>query len=129
MKNIFLQKSSRNVAGWLIPDLFLFFKTALCKVKANGQHCSLNIFWYISTWRYNKNKLYNISGCWPEICSILMFLWKALRLALPPYFLYGFSRKIFFMQYSINWPNFVAWLPLLLEILSNMCIVIICCPV
>ena len=32
------------------------------------------------------------------------------------------------MIYSINWPNFIAWLTLRLEILGNMCIVIICCP-
>ena len=30
--------------------------------------------------------------------------------------------------YSFNWPNFIAWLPLLLEILGNMCMVIICFP-
>ena len=29
------------------------------------------------------------------------------------------------MLYPINWPNFMAWLPLLLEILRNTCIVII----
>ena len=28
------------------------------------------------------------------------------------------------MLYSINWPNFFVWLPLLLEILGNMCIAI-----
>ena len=28
------------------------------------------------------------------------------------------------MLCSINWTNFIAWLPLLREILSNMCIVI-----
>ena len=28
------------------------------------------------------------------------------------------------MLYSINWPNFIVWLPLLLEILGNMCIVL-----
>ena len=31
------------------------------------------------------------------------------------------------MVYSINWPNFIAWFPLLLEILGNISIVIICC--
>ena len=31
-----------------------------------------------------------------------------------------------FMLHSISWPNFPVWLPLLLEILSNMCILIIC---
>ena len=32
------------------------------------------------------------------------------------------------MLYSINWPNVIVWLLLSLEILGNMCIVIICCP-
>ena len=30
------------------------------------------------------------------------------------------------MLYSIIWPNFIVWLPLLLEILGSMCIVIVC---
>ena len=46
----------------------------------------------------------------------------------PPNFVYDFSRKMFLMLYSINWPNFIVWLPLLLEILGNMCITIICSP-
>ena len=46
-----------------------------------------------------------------------------------PKFLHDFWRKIFVMIYFINWPNLIAWLLLLLEILGNMCIVIICCPV
>ena len=33
---------------------------------------------------------------------------------------------MFLRLYSINWPNFTVWLPLLLEILGNMCIVIVC---
>ena len=32
-----------------------------------------------------------------------------------PYFLHNFWRKIFLL-YSINWPNFIDWLPLLCEI-------------
>ena len=32
------------------------------------------------------------------------------------------------MLYSINLPNFIAWLPLLLEVLGNMCIAIVCEP-
>ena len=32
------------------------------------------------------------------------------------------------MLYSINWTNFIAWLPLLLEILGNMCIATVCYP-
>ena len=33
------------------------------------------------------------------------------------------------MLYSINWPNLIVWLPLLLVILGNVFIVIICYPV
>ena len=32
------------------------------------------------------------------------------------------------MVCSINWPNFILWLPLIREILSNMCVVIRCEP-
>ena len=57
------------------------------------------------------------------------FLEKGLGVASPPHFVYDFSRKIFITLYFINWPNFVVWLLLLLEILGNMCIVFIFCPV
>ena len=33
---------------------------------------------------------------------------------------------MFFLLYSINWPNVIVWLPLLCEILGNMCIRIVC---
>ena len=47
------------------------------------------------------------------------------RNSLPASFLAFFWRKIFQWLFSINWLNFVAWLPLLCEILNNICIVII----
>ena len=37
-----------------------------------------------------------------------------------------FQKKSFLMLYFVNWPNFISWLPLLLEILGNMCIAIVC---
>ena len=45
---------------------------------------------------------------------------------LPTLFFAWFSRKIFLTLYFINWPNFIGWFPLLLEIF-NMCILIIYC--
>ena len=57
------------------------------------------------------------------------FLQKGLGLPSPPHFVYHFSRIIFLLLYSLNWPNSIVWLPLLLEMLGDMCIVIICCPV
>ena len=35
---------------------------------------------------------------------------------------------MFLISYSINWPNFIVWSPLLLEILGNMCIALVCFP-
>ena len=53
---------------------------------------------------------------------------KGLGLVSPPHFVYDFSRKMFLMLHSINWPNLIVWLPLLLEIFDNMCITIVCYP-
>ena len=51
---------------------------------------------------------------------------RGLELVSLPHFVYEFWRKVFIYLYSINQPNFVAWLSLLPEILENMCIVIVC---
>ena len=57
----------------------------------------------------------------PEIYSILL---KDLGLASSSHFVYDFSSL---MLYSIKWSIVIVWLPLYLEILGNICIVIICC--
>ena len=54
------------------------------------------------------------------------FLDKGLEIVSSAHFVYDFSTKMFLMLYSINWPNFIDWLPLLLDILGNMCIAIVC---
>ena len=59
---------------------------------------------------------------------IFDFLEKDLGIVSPPYFVYDFPRKMFLVLYSPNLPNFIAWLPLVLEILGNMCIAIVCFP-
>ena len=51
---------------------------------------------------------------------------KSLGIVSLVHFVYDFSTKLFDMLYSINGPNFIVWLPLLLEILGNMCIAIVC---
>ena len=45
-----------------------------------------------------------------------------------PHFLHEFWRKIFLTLYFINWPNFIVWLSLLLEMLGNMSNKIVCFP-
>ena len=42
---LFFKNHTENDAGRLDTDLFLFFKKVLYKVKASGQHFSLNTFW------------------------------------------------------------------------------------
>ena len=73
MRNIFLQKSCRNGAGRLVPDLFLFFKKALYEVKAIGLQLSFNIFQQSSTWHKIKTNCIKLQTNDPEICSILIF--------------------------------------------------------
>ena len=53
---------------------------------------------------------------------------KGLGLVSPLHFVNNFSRKMFLMLHSINCPNFIVCLPLLLDILDNMCITIVCQP-
>ena len=43
-----------------------------------------------------------------------------------PHFMHDFWRKLFLLLYSITWPNFITWLPLLCKIFGNMCVVIVC---
>ena len=49
---------------------------------------------------------------------------KGLELVSPPHFVYDFSRKVFLLLCSINGPNFIVWLLLVLETLVNMCVAI-----
>ena len=51
-----------------------------------------------------------------------VFLEKDLGIVSPPNYVKDFSRKMFLMLDSINWLNVTAWLPIILEILVNMCI-------
>ena len=62
-ENIFFKNNADNQLGRLVPDLFLFIKIALYKVKTSDQHVSFNIPWQTSTWAQSKNKLYNNSDC------------------------------------------------------------------
>ena len=75
---------------------------------------------------YNKNKLYKTLDYWSRDILNFNFVEKGLGLVSLSHFAYDFSRKMFLMLHSINWPNFIVWLPLRLEILGNKCITIAC---
>ena len=53
---------------------------------------------------------------------------KGLGIVSAAHFVYDFSTRMFLMLYSINWPNFIVCLPLLYQILDNMCIAIVYYP-
>ena len=72
----------------------------------------------------NRNKLFKTLHYWPRDILNFDFLVKDLGIVPPPHF--DFSTKMLLMLSSINWPNFIGWLLLLLEILGNMCITIVC---
>ena len=74
---------------------------------------------------YNKNKLYKYLDYSSRDMLNFNFSEKGMGLVSPLHFAYDFSREMFLKLYSINWPDFIVWLPLLLHILGNMCIKIV----
>ena len=66
--------------------------------------------------------------CFFLILSFFKKKKRDLELVSPPHFLHDFWRELFLWLYSITWPNFNVWLPLLREILGKMCIVNVCQP-
>ena len=74
---------------------------------------------------YQKNKWYETLEYWSRDIFNFIFFRKETRNSIWFAFcVWFFKKKMFLMLCSIKWINFIAWLPLLLEILVNMCIVI-----
>ena len=116
--------------GKLIPDAFI--KKSKLSIYLDLQSemlYSLFLLYALVEVYLNIRKL----RYWPLALTLCQtFFEKAktvLELVSLPHFLHDFWVKIFLTLYYVNWPNFIAWLDLLLGILGNMCIVIICLPV
>ena len=123
-RNKFLQKSHRK---WRKKTssrpLFGFLKNFI------WDKWSAAYFQYISialNLAYNKSKPNKNFRLFIQRHAQFWFFRKGLGIVSPPHFLYNFSRKMFLILYSINWPNFIVWLPLIFEILGNICIAIVC---
>ena len=105
------------------------FKKKKTFYEVNTSDCSLvSIYFDSPQLGIQYNKLYKTLGYWSRDVLNFSFLEKGLEVVSRPYFVYEFSTKMFLMFYSRNWPNFIVWLPLLLEILANLCIAIVCQP-
>ena len=104
---------------------FIFWKSLIWgKSKWSAAY-----FWHILialNLPYNKTKQCKTLDYWSRDLLSFSFSEKSLGLVSPPHFAYYLSRKMFLMLHSINWPNFIVWLSLLLEILGNMRITIVC---
>ena len=86
----------------------------VCSLVSMFQYLALNL-------AYQKN-LHKTLGYWSRDMLNFNFSEEDLGLVSPSYFVYEFSRKMFLILHCINWPNFIVWLPLILKILSSMCI-------
>ena len=117
-KNIFLLKSCKKWGRETSSRrIFVFF----FKKLYIRQYISIAL-----NLECNKNKLCKTLYYWSRDMLHLDFFEKGLGKVSPPHVQYSFSRKIFLMVYSINWLNFIVWLPLFPELPSNACIAIVC---
>ena len=124
-RNIFAQKlCGRWGKETSSRPLFIFQKSLI----GGESKWSAAQFQYISialNLPYNKNKLYKSLDYWFGAMLNFNFSEKSLGLVSSPHFVYDFSRELLLMLHSINWPSFIVWLSLLLEILGNICITIV----
>ena len=91
--------------------------------------CSLILLYFDSPQiSIQQKQMFKTFQYWSRDMLKFEFLDKGLGINSPAHFLYDFSTEIFLMLYSINWPKLIICLPLLLEILGNMCIVIVYYP-
>ena len=128
-KNIFLKKSYTKCSGETSPKPFS--KNSKLSISLDQQSeifvvvCLLFFLLYVQVKDYQHILKLR--------CGPFTFTWhksllktkRGLKIVSLQHFLHDFWIKIFLTLYSIMWPYFIFWLPLLLEILSNIYIVII----
>ena len=93
--------------------LFVFQKV-LYKTKASVPQLGLTISIALKL-AYNKNKQYKTLNYWSRGVLNFDFLEKDLGKVSPPHFVYDFSKKMFLILYSVNWPNLISSLPFFLK--------------
>ena len=124
-----LKNPAQNAVEKLFPDPFLktqnWVYVCINRLKKYTVcfHCML--IWGLLKYRKTRPQ----TTCFYLITYIKLF-YKAKSglelVCLPVSFLHDFWRKIFHLLYSINSPNLIVLLPLIHDILSNVCIVSLC---
>ena len=111
MTNIFLVKSYKKRAGETSQTFFYKIKIKYISRLINSLNCiwanlrAIEVYWKKAAahLRLPYIKLFSKTKIGLELVSL-------------PHFLHNFWRKISLLLYSIDWPNFIAWLPLIREI-------------
>ena len=123
-KNLFFSENrTQNVLEKLAPEPFLKDPNWVYHWKQSERLYSLFILYIQIEDHQNIVKLRCLASAF---ISYKVFTKIKMRpgTSLPSSFSAWFLKKNIYMLYSINWPYFVVWLSLLLEIFGNMCILI-----
>ena len=125
MRNIFLEKSYTKFGREATPRSF--YKKSKLSISLDQQSKTSLILYLLFV---HVEVYQNILTLRCLALGFTLYI-KKRDMALVPllHFLHEFWRKLFLMLCSINCPYLISWLLLPLEILGNMCIGIICCPV
>ena len=118
MSNIFLEKSYTKCGGIKKQNWAYLSINSLIVIKFAFTVCPSRVYQNILKLR-----------CWPLAFTLYKaFLRNKKRSGTSPLpnFLRYFRKKNISHAIFINWPNFIAWSPLLLEILSNIATIIYC---
>ena len=122
-RNTFLENLCGKWGRETSPRSFFSFKKSLIWGKRKWFAAQFQYVSIAFNMAYHKNKLYKTLDYGFRDMLNFNFSEKGLGLISPSH---DFFKKLFLMLHSINWPNFIVWLPLLFEILGNMCITIAC---
>ena len=107
-RNIFLQKLCKKWCQETSSRPLSIFKKSLTWGESKWPAVKFQYISIAVNLSYNKNKLYKILDYWSRDMPNFGFSEKGLGLLSPPHFVHDFSRKMFLMLHSINWPNFIV---------------------
>ena len=116
---IFFSKNhTQNVVEKLVPNPFL---------KIKSEHVSRSTVWNFIQFLLIQRSSRRLTKCneTKMLTTCFYFIESSKKMSgtiLPASFSHDIWRKIFLTLYSINWTNFIVWLPLVLVILANVII-------
>ena len=120
IRNVFLEKSYTKCGRKTISRLFSKKNQNWAYLWINGLKLYTVYFYFMPSQGLSKDiTSYNF------IYLILPHIYTSSFISQKTFFRHNIWRKIFLLLYSINWPNFTVWLPLLRKILDNRLVLIV----